>query len=341
MGQRVQRKQTYIPQNEMKNSISRSWKRLFGYDPSSDQVAMIMAQNALETGHRKSMYNYNVGNITTDGKVHNYFDDLKTKEQMSPGKWEEKYLKYRAYNSLDEGVIDYLNFLSKNKRYQKAWQHIENPNPEKYSKELKRAGYYTANEPQYTAGIKNLFRQYSGSKLDQKQDSVLPIAAPKKQQPSQGMNVMKYLEDLLGKYLQEVKASESYNGRLYKNFLPEQYFVIEAKSNNSIDSIEFSRILCSALDEELLALANIHVKDDCVEVECRISGPKEDCFNTIKQLTDSVSSAFCDATKKIGSIKINTNIINKRSSYPYISITNSELNYNKFINKFAGENNAT
>jgi hypothetical protein len=156
LGHRVKRFATPVSNAEMLASITRVWKKLFQTTPTAEQLAMIMSHNDLETGHRKSMWNYNVGNITVGNSDHdhNYYDDLTTNEQVAPGKWESAKLKYRAFDTLDEGMEDYLKFISK----RPGWKWIMDPNPEAYSKALKASGYYTANESDYTRNMKGLFQ---------------------------------------------------------------------------------------------------------------------------------------------------------------------------------------
>src|SRR5271166_2100988 len=109
----------------MAQAIIAAWTGMFRTAPSKEQVSMVLAQNNLETGNRKSMWNYNVGNITTDGKSIDFFDDLATDEQIKPGVWQKMNLKYRAYPSLEEGAKDYLKLLSSG-HYAEAWKHILN-----------------------------------------------------------------------------------------------------------------------------------------------------------------------------------------------------------------------
>lgn len=349
MGNRVNRIRTYISDSQMAAAISSGWQKLFGEQPTQDQIAMVLAQNALETGNRKSMWNYNVGNITTSGKDYNYFDDLTTSEQVSPGKWEKKNLKYRAYNSLEEGVLDYLKFLS-SKRYQNAWQHIINPNPIAFSKELKRSGYYTANEAPYTAGITKLFNQYSKNKYnpaekpveDEYSDILAYLAKLEKKSPKvqpvipvETKVIDPSINNLLEGYLRRIRQAELKDKKLYKKFLPQQNILIQVKANNIIDATEFSRILCMALDEELLSRSCICTDHDHVEIDCCINGPEEECFNTVKQLTNSIADTFKNATFKIGNVNIETNIVmNKRSSYQVMSSKFASINYRKFLLKF-------
>lgn len=145
---------------------------------------------------------------------------------------------------------------------------------------------------------------------------------------------MSEVYDLLNKFLHNVKASD--NGKLYKKYLPNNNILIHISSNNLTNSIEFSRILCSALNEELNAKAYPYTNGKDVEVECKINGPEKECNDAVKELSNLISDMFKQATIKIGGIKINQNIItNKTSSYIEINSKQAEENYKKFISKFS------
>lgn len=330
MGNRVKRVRTEISTPQMAQAISEGWRELFGTTPSQDQVAMVLAQNALETGHRKSMWNYNIGNITTDGKgKYNYFDDLTTDEQMKPGVWQKKNLKYRAYPSLRDGVLDYLKFIS-SKRYSGAWKYILNPDPVAFSKSLKEAGYYTANEAGYTKTLSKLYNQYAKSNIPLN-DGKPEMLSFMTNQPQNDNS----LNGILDNYLQMVAASEKNNKKLYKKMLPYNNILVKVNALDYTNSIEFSRILCSALEEELMATAYTHTDGDSIEIECSIPGPNEDCFQTVKQLTSSIVDAFKIATNKIGGVDIFAQcVLNKKSSYKQIGFKSAECQHRKFLLKF-------
>ena len=331
MGNRVPRVQTPVSESQLVQAIIESWKELFSATPTKEQVTMVLAQNALETGHRKSMWNYNVGNITTSGKgSFNYIDDLTTNEQIKPGKWEKRNLKYRAYPTLKDGVVDYLKFLS-GKKYAGAWTHIMNPNPVAFSKALKQIGYYTADEAPYTKQLKSLFDRFSKSNVYEKANTnnVIPIKSIKPMNdPSAN------LISTVDKYLQQVAASERLNKKLYKKYLPVNHCCIQVRAADTDNAIEFSRILCSVLDQELLASASVHA-DKIVEVECAIHGPADDCFDAVKQLTAALVIDFKTATTKIGGIDVYATVIsNKKSSNQLMDARNASIYYTKFLSKF-------
>lgn len=374
MGKRVDRVKTVVSESQMAQTIIEVWKKLFGKEPFKEQVSMVLAQNSLETANRNSMYNYNLGNITTGGKgAFDFYDDLQTSEQTSSGVWEKKNLKYRAYPSLEDGVTDYLKFLSGSPRYATAWQHILNPNPAEFSKALKKSNYYTANEAGYTKGLVSLYNQFN--KSDPKKQVTTTLVSDKTTTPTSGkttkqvyddlfdnyidkpkgsdmyskVNVKskpenlvvqpkvedKNVEDVITDYLGMIAASEKSNKRMYKKFLPQNNVNIEIQSSDVVNSIEFARILSAVLDEELLSRSSTHVNNNNVMVVCSISGPVNDCLKIISELSKSVTDAFKLATIKIGGINIKTQCsINKTSSYNEISIHLADINYRKFLLKF-------
>lgn len=204
--------------------------------------------------------------------------------------------------------------------------------------------------------IEDILKQYAAGKnfqsaLAQMQQSTGYVSGQKnkqQQQPSMlanqelyqkynqtGGSVPPTVNNLLDSFLKNLAASEKFDKKLYQQLLPQNDILITIESQDYSNSIEFSRILCSALNTELLAKAFIHTDNEDVEIECQISGPAQDCLATVKQLTASISEAFYDATNKIGSIKINANVImNKKSSYQQINLKFAETQYRKFLLKF-------
>lgn len=327
MGMRVKRVRTTVSEPEMVQAIIRGWQQLVGTTPTKEQVSIILSQNALETANRKKMWNYNIGNITTDGKgVFNYFNDLPTQEQIEHGKWEEKYLKYRAYPDLQSGVNDYLKLLKT--RYTKAWSSIIKHDPVNFSKSLKERGYYTANEAPYTKALSALYKKFN------KSNSYENARSGNFNQSVPNMS-NKNINDVLSNYIKMIAASEKYNKKLYKQYLPYNNVVIVVQADNFSDGVEFSTVLCSVLQEELLAKAHTHTDGFNIEVECSVPGPKLECFNLIEQLTECTAEAFKNATKKIGGVIITTSVFSdKKSSYSPISFKMADSQHRQFLLKF-------
>ena len=373
MGQRVDRVDTPASEEDLAKAIINAWQKNFGQVPYKEQVAILLAQISLETAQGKAIHNYNVGNITTSGKDSDYFDDLTTKEQVSPGKFEKKNLKYRAYLNLNDGVAQYINLISNpTGRYKDAWDHVLSPDPVAYSKALKQMGYYTANEAPYTKGLTSLFDRYKKSdliKVQEIENKIKKLKDIKQKGSKLKEKDVKKIDDLIKKIRSELptessssladssepKLSELSNSDflnelnqtidIYSNAatkisilklaqLPQNIFKLQIESNDITDSIEFSNILCYALDEKLSSKSFIHTNGQNVEIECKIAGPLNTCYNAIKEITEVVSDSFSTATKKIGSVKVFANITTNKSSYPAITVEAYESNHRKFLLKF-------
>jgi hypothetical protein len=123
--------------------------------------------------------------------------------------------------------------------------------------------------------------------------------------------------------------------RFYKKALPNHDVLIKITAPDYTDAVEFSRILCSALDEDLLSTSYVYTDGQDVEVECCIPGPDQECFDVVQQMTQAVAETFQDATAKIGGIAIKAEcIMNKKSSYQPISLRTAGTHYRKFLLKF-------
>jgi len=166
-----------------------------------------------------------------------------------------------------------------------------------------------------------------------KQHTGGPTASPTSA-PAQPTGESASWDAKLTSFLQQIAASEKSNKKLYKEFLPSNNITILVKANFT-DAVEFSRVLCTALDEELLANAYTHVDGNDVEVQCVIPGPAQECFDAVAQLTFALTGAFKKATAKIGGIDVKAQfLMNKQSSYQKISLSTATTQYRKFLLKF-------
>ncbi len=339
MGRQVPKTNTPVSDAQMAQAIINVWQRLFGTPPSKEQVYLVMAQNSLETGPgRQSMHNYNVGNIIVGNTDHDYFlgGDWMYSDKAETQK-KKITQKFRAYNSLEDGLTDYLRLLSESKRYAPAWQHIKHPDIQAYSKALHDAGYYGAKEEDYTKGLLGYFNKFN------KGDSYAVGLSGREQAPSMVATrtqptTPSSMEGILNQFIEMLVAAspkETSLKRLYKKSLPNNDILIQITAPDHTSAVEFSRVLCAALDEDLLSSSYPHTDGNLVEVECSIAGPQKECFEAVQQMTQAVAEAFNDATSKIGGIKVKNNVImNKKSSYQPISPRTAGTNYRKFLLKF-------
>lgn len=339
MGKQVPKTNTPVSDEQMAQAIVSVWRRLFGTAPSKEQVYIIMAQNAIETGrNRKAMHNYNVGNIIVGTSNHDYFlgGDWMYADKAQTVK-KPITQKFRAYNSLEGGVTDYLKLLSTSRRYAESWKHIMNPDIRAYSKSLHDAGYYGAKEEDYTKGLLGQFNSFN------KGNSYTAALSGNRgtSQPSmvaqQGASNMNEMNQIIQNLLKQFKlvASNHNLKKIYKAALPTHNILITVKATDRISAVEFSQVLCTALDEDLLATSYPHTDGNEVEVECSISGPEKECFAAVKQMTEAIAEAFKEATAKVGGITVTTQqFMNKKSFYQPISPRSADTNHRKFLLKF-------
>jgi hypothetical protein len=156
---------------------------------------------------------------------------------------------------------------------------------------------------------------------------------------AQNDNHLQGLDSIMDKYLQEAQMQRAATThdlkRLYKRALPTHNILICISAPDYSSAIEFSNVLTSALDEELLSNSYPHTDGHDVEIECTIAGPEKECVAAVRQMTQAVVEAFKDATAKIGGINVITNqIMNKKSSYQPISPRTADTNHRKFLLKF-------
>ena len=74
------------------------------------------------------------------------------------------WCRFRAFQSLSEGAIDYISLLSN--RFQKAWPAVIEGDPALFSHYLHEQHYYTADEGAYTRGLVSLYHTLSQLPVD-------------------------------------------------------------------------------------------------------------------------------------------------------------------------------
>ena len=228
----------------------------------------------------------------------------------------QEKLFYKSNSGLDEdkdGVITYGDL-------QKMMARKSSQNNATYRRALEDLRKYTG---------------YSGDvEYEASPDIIMEQKSPQKSPRQFDMLSTKNLENLLSELLKKVRGEDKYNKRLYKKALPENKFVIEVYAGDEVDAIEFASVLCTALDETLLAKAFTHTDGLLVEIEGKIHGPERECQKAVEGIAKTTANAFCTATKKLGGIKIGTKItFNKTSSLKYINIIVAETNHRKFLLK--------
>lgn len=112
---------------------------------------MVVAQAALETGWGQKVINkadgsssFNMFGIKADERWQGDKAKVQTLE-FKDGVARKENAFFRAYQSLEDGLKDYVDFISGQERYSDAMKNADNP--EKYFQSLQAAGYAT--DPEY------------------------------------------------------------------------------------------------------------------------------------------------------------------------------------------------
>jgi hypothetical protein len=137
----------------MMDALVFAWQKMWGETPRKESICVLIAQWALETEWGKACWCWNVGNykhVPGDGRDYTYF---RCNEVMRDGRtiWydpsrpaDRPYCCFKAYSTIEGGVLDYLASLKKH--FTLAWPDVLAGNPEAFAHDLKRQNYYTAPE---------------------------------------------------------------------------------------------------------------------------------------------------------------------------------------------------
>jgi len=174
---------TAVTAQQMALALHEAYHRYFNSHPNRDSIRILLSQWALETGWGKSMWCFNVGNAKSrngDGHDWCFFkcnevikrSTAEALQRASPATakiasyrsdglcviWfhpKHAWARFRAFRTLEDGVRDHLRLIVQ--KFDKAWPCIVKGDPVEYSRALKRQGYYTADEAQYTRVLKSVF----------------------------------------------------------------------------------------------------------------------------------------------------------------------------------------
>lgn len=351
----VEQKTTPVSEPELVATIISSAKQMFNVELTKPQVAVLIAHINLETGSsgagwqgggvgNTSMHNYNLGNIQwTSGAGYDYFiGGDRTKD--AHGNWVGTHYKFLAFPALEDGVKYYLRNIHA-RGGGRVWNAILQADPAAFSQELKRTRYYEEDESKYESAMRARLKNFNkGKSYEVALSGHFPTGTPSSPRRTPANTNMLAelggpgdLDAILDRFVSMFSAAAPKISlkRLYKEALPSHDILIQIQAPDYTSAIEFSRILCTALDEELLSTSFTHTDARQVEIECSIQGPAKECFAAARQLAQAVAETFRDATIKIGGIVIKTNcIMNKKSFYQPISLRTADTNYRKFILKF-------
>lgn len=186
MSKKMEAVKTPVPAKKVFTALGAAWLRLLDSHPKKESLLLLLAHWGLETGHGKSMWCHNLGNVKA--KVGGAFDycyfacneilDISYAESLakkdpervritlrrSDGKaivWfhpEHPACCFRAFETIEAGALDHLDIV--HRRFIKAWPHVVAAAPSGFCKALRQQGYYTADETPYTKAVVSVFERY-------------------------------------------------------------------------------------------------------------------------------------------------------------------------------------
>lgn len=216
--------------------LAQSWVNLFPVPPKKEQLLILMAQSALETGRWRYIHSYNFGNVKSvdgDGRDYCYFAcweifpgsvaaayaasskpeaPVRITETHSNGAatvWfypEHPACRFRAFCVMNEDktinewaslVLGMSDYLGMlRKRFFKAWPSVLSGDPVTFAKALKEQGYFTAPLEGYIDSMSSLFKEFSHLNIDVND---LPLIPDDKKELISDFNevvAMEYLADI-------------------------------------------------------------------------------------------------------------------------------------------------
>lgn len=182
-------KATPVTPEQVFVAFAMAWRSLTGSEPTRPTIHIFHAQSALETGHWKSIYNNNLGGSKKHGPCDwTYFTTTETFPSTiadrylagsKPGaevslladKGDRKVLRFAgkqdmncfaSWETLDGAAAAQLELLLR--RYPKAIERAKEGDAAGYVHELKKGGYFSGDEVDYTKNVVWLAKDY-GKKL--------------------------------------------------------------------------------------------------------------------------------------------------------------------------------
>lgn len=160
---------TAVAKLDYARALLRAWKAECNVLPTKQAAGVLWSQYMIETGGA-ACWCWNLGNVkVTQGQVDAgvpYFD--------LPGTWEiingqrvvlkegDPGRRFRAFASLEEGMLEHFRFL-RNRRYKASWPSVEEGDCLGFARHLKAAGYFTASAEAYAAGMLQHHRAWMAS----------------------------------------------------------------------------------------------------------------------------------------------------------------------------------
>jgi flagellum-specific peptidoglycan hydrolase FlgJ len=164
--------QTTIAKETFINGVDKVYLTEFGYNPPEHLSLLIASMAILETGHFKSCYNFNTGNIkyTKDcGTDYMFLKNVFEYEKGVKVFYDPPSLQcaFRSYDSILDGITDHVLLLSKRPA---VWQALHdngddsNNGTYNFCLALSRCKYFSSPLDLYYSSVNSIFNSLHGIK---------------------------------------------------------------------------------------------------------------------------------------------------------------------------------
>lgn len=187
MGQERPAKRTPVTPEQVFLALATAWQLLTGSAPDRKIIHILHAQSALETGHWKSIMNFNLGGAKKHGDndwcfftTTETWPTARAQSELASSKpgsevtlvrtnpngtmtlrysGKQRMNCFASWETLDEAAEAHLGLLFR--RYPKALERAKVGDATGYVRELKRGGYFTASEEEYSRIVNSISRRYT------------------------------------------------------------------------------------------------------------------------------------------------------------------------------------
>jgi hypothetical protein len=153
---------TPLSRDEASRAFLSAYQQLTGKLPTPAVLALLLAQSAFETGHWKSLHNFNFGNAKA-GPSYPLVTQFRCSEVDEHGAEHfydppDPHCNFRAYNDAAAGALDYLRVLQQRPHW---WQGLHTGDPAAFVDALATPPkYFTGNASVYKRSVASLFQTF-------------------------------------------------------------------------------------------------------------------------------------------------------------------------------------
>lgn len=224
----VGRSVTNLSPIQLAEVLKNAYIRVFGKEPTLQVLGTAWAQSMAEqSGH---YINNNIGNITaTKGWIDsggNYWS-FDTTEFDNSGKPRKESMKFRAYNTIDDGAVDYWKQLATS--FKGAFKWFGTGDALHSALALGDQSYYTADRTLYAGNMSSLYETFLNNVAPNLNLISKPTLPPSRKFPEYKAHINSPSQPIPEKFIDKINKNTAYK---IVNDNNKQYIVLNRRLNN-------------------------------------------------------------------------------------------------------------